>query len=58
MHITYGPWTDEEDPSIHIPKTTQCHYFLTGGVIEFLGDCEHNLKGMKMPLPDLPAWKW
>jgi hypothetical protein len=58
MHITYGPWVDDEDPSIVIPKTTRCHYFLTDGVTQFLGDCEHDLKGMRMNLPDLPGWKW
>jgi hypothetical protein len=58
MHITYGPWTDDEDPSIHIPKTTQCHYILTDGVIQFCGDCEHVMSGMRVALPDLPAWQW
>jgi hypothetical protein len=58
MHISYGPWTDDVDSAIHIPKTTQCHYYLTDGVIQFLGDCEHVMKGMRVALPDLPDWKW
>lgn len=31
----------------------QCHSMITDGVIEFLGDCTHNLKGQKVPLPDV-----
>lgn len=27
-----------------------CHYFLKNGVIEFCGDCTHNLSGQKIPL--------
>lgn len=32
-----------------------CHYFLREGIIEYLGDCTHELKGHKVPLPDIPA---
>jgi hypothetical protein len=35
------------------PEKTICHYFIVDGVIDFCGDCEHNLRG-KMELPDLP----
>lgn len=35
-----------------IPATT-CHLFLTDGIIEFLSDCTHGLKGQKVPLPQL-----
>lgn len=31
-----------------------CHIFLTDGVIQFLADCEHELKGQSVPLPDWP----
>lgn len=31
-----------------------CHYILTGGVINFCGDCTHPLVGKSVPLPDLP----
>ena len=31
-----------------------CHYFLKGGLIQFLGDCTHALKAQTVPLPDLP----
>jgi hypothetical protein len=32
----------------------RCHYFLRDGVIDFLGDCTHHLRGQKVPLPALP----
>ncbi len=32
----------------------RCHYFLKKGRIEFCGDCTHELKGQKVPLPPLP----
>lgn len=35
-------------------STDVCHYFLKGGVIEYLGDCTHALRGQKVPLPELP----
>lgn len=33
-----------------------CHTFIRGGIIEFLNDCTHALKGQKVPLPPLPDW--
>jgi hypothetical protein len=44
-------------PSVNVgPGTTrQCHYFLRSGVLEFLSDCHHGLRGQKVPLPDIPA---
>lgn len=32
-----------------------CHSFVTGGRIQFLGDCTHSLAGQTVDLPDLPA---
>ena len=32
----------------------QCHLTLTDGVINFLGDCSHDLAGRQVPLGDLP----
>ncbi len=32
-----------------------CHSFVRAGMIEFLGDCTHALKGQTVPLPDWPA---
>lgn len=39
------------------PKDWQdevCHSFVRNGVIEFLSDCTHALKGQHVPLPDWP----
>ena len=33
-----------------------CHTFIRSGMIEFLGDCTHALKGQTVPLPPLPDW--
>jgi hypothetical protein len=30
-----------------------CHSFVTDGMIKFLDDCTHELKGKTVPLPDL-----
>ena len=30
-----------------------CHSYITNGMIEFLGDCSHNLKGQMVPLLDI-----
>lgn len=51
MNIRIGPM-----PAGH-PQAGQfdiCHYFLRGGVIEFLPDCTHSLRGQRVLLPDLP----
>lgn len=36
------------------PEKTICHYHLRNGILEFCGDCDHDLKGKNVPLPDLP----
>lgn len=54
MSISVGPYVDQEDPSDNIEKTVLCHYILTAGVINFLGDCQHELKGQQVILPDFP----
>lgn len=43
-------------PSIRLfnKNHTICHYFLKAGNIEFCGDCEHELSGKTVPLPDWP----
>jgi len=35
------------------PEKTICHYFVREGNIEFCGDCEHELKGQTVELPDI-----
>lgn len=31
-----------------------CHLHLQNGILKYLGDCTHKLKGMNVPLPDMP----
>lgn len=31
----------------------RCHSFITDGMIQFLGDCQHNLAGQTVELPDM-----
>jgi len=33
------------DPEDGTPETTECHYFVTAGHIQFCGDCQHELRG-------------
>ncbi len=35
-------------------RRTLCHSFVRAGMIEFLRDCAHPLKGQTVRLPDLP----
>jgi len=35
-------------------KERVCHSFIRGGMIEFLNDCWHELKGQTVPLQDYP----
>jgi hypothetical protein len=34
------------------PKQRRCHLFLTKGVLYFLGDCAHDMRGNIVPLED------
>lgn len=36
----------------HHPES-RCHLFLRNGIIEFLGDCFHDLKGRHIPLGEV-----
>lgn len=36
------------------PEQTLCHYHLRNGIIEYCGDCQHNLKGQNVPLQPIP----
>ena len=38
----------------HYGSDSQCHSFVTGGQIQFLGDCSHALAGQTVPLPEWP----
>ena len=48
-----GDWIYDAqgEPIPHI-----CHYILTDGVLNFCGDCTHELSGKSVPLPELPKW--
>ena len=35
------------------PEKTICHYLVRAGNIEFCGDCEHELSGQTVELPDI-----
>lgn len=39
----------------HGVKPYRCHYFLRRGMIEYLDDCTHELKGRTVPLPPIPS---
>lgn len=34
----------------------RCHLFLKDGELDFCKDCDHELAGQKVELPDLPEW--
>jgi hypothetical protein len=64
--ISVPGWTfngDFEKPTIRAsvlvngggenPSTPRCHSFVTDGMIEFLSDCTHELKGQTVPLCDI-----
>ena len=34
------------------PAQPQCHIFINNGMIQFLGDCTHELAGTTVPMPD------
>ena len=48
-------------PSVRVLSAhsgTKCHYFLTDGVLHYLGDSTHDERGRQVPLPDLPEnWR-
>ena len=33
-----------------------CHTFIRGGMIQFLGDCTHELRGQTVPMVPVPDW--
>lgn len=35
-------------------KLTNCHSYITSGMIQFLGDCTHGLANQTVPLPAVP----
>ena len=50
-------------PSVMVRRTigeeyieTVCHCYVTDGIIQFLDDCTHSLKGQNVPIPDFPEY--
>ncbi len=43
-------------PSLLAMGEKRCHSYIKDGKIQFLGDCDHDLKGKTVPLPELPDW--
>lgn len=52
-HPTFTPSLLMYGPA---PDRGRCHLFLKQGMIQFLNDCQHELAGQTVPLPDLPEW--
>lgn len=44
-------------PSLLVHGKTHCHSFIKDGTIQFLGDCEHELKNQMVEIPDWDASK-
>jgi hypothetical protein len=44
-------------PSILSRGEHRCHSFIRDGKIQYLGDCEHELKGTTVDLPAWDTWK-
>ena len=51
-----GDWDKPTfQPSLNLlPHGGRCHLFVKDGIIEFLGDCHHHLRGKDVPMVDHP----
>ncbi len=44
-------------PSILVPiEGKRCHSYIRNGFIDFLNDCDHELRGKSVALPDISTW--
>ena len=43
-------------PSLLAVSGKRCHSFISDGTIKFLKDCDHDLAGKTVALPELPDW--
>ena len=41
-------------PSLRYLTGTKCHLFVTNGVIQYCGDCPHDMAGKSTPMVDIP----
>lgn len=39
-------------------ESTVCHCFVRDGMIQFLGDCTHALRGQTVPMPNIPEGRY
>lgn len=46
-----GPYGENGE---HVAERTNCHYHIRSGMIEYCNDCQHELNGQTVPLPDFP----
>lgn len=44
-----NPWPQEKQMFI-------CHTFITDGMVQYLDDCSHHLKGQTVPIPVMPGY--
>lgn len=54
MRITTGPRPMVPVGRPDAGRVDICHYILTGGIINFCGDCTHEMAGQSVPIPDWP----
>jgi hypothetical protein len=47
-------WKDADGKGWPFPINLHCHSFVTDGKWQFLGDCEHELKGQTVEIPEWP----
>lgn len=50
----FTTYDKEHNPLPAGQERTLCHYVLTNGILNYCGDCEHELSGQSAPLPDWP----
>jgi hypothetical protein len=43
-------------PSLIVRGQYRCHSFIDNGMIRFLGDCDHKLKGQTVEIPEYMEW--
>lgn len=48
-----GEWVRDSDGN---PIKFICHYILTDGILNFCGDCSHDMKNLSVPMVELPAF--
>jgi hypothetical protein len=58
FHETYSEPVDWDNPDGPKVERSQCHCIVTDGKIQYLSDCEHELAGKLIELPDFdPSYK-